>query len=130
MRFRWSDVKIKDNTYDTKKVIFGVWKFLLWPLLALQSNSAQRSKTSMNVRLYLSLSVANHDRNEIFDPCPYMILVVNITLYLISTCVRLSRSYIEFLLCSTGHYNYRVLIGLLNRRLLEPPLVAGLSGLE
>ena len=57
-----------------------------------------------------------------------MILVVNLTLYLISTCVRLSRSYIEFLLCSTGHYSYRVSIGLLDQRLSEPQLVAGLSG--
>ena len=32
MRFRWSDVEIKANTHEAKKVIFREWKFVLWPL--------------------------------------------------------------------------------------------------
>ena len=102
MRVWWSDVEIIASTYDAKKIIFGEWKCVLWPLWALQSNGEKRSKKSMNVCSYWSSSITNHFRKNIFQPCFYMILVLNLTLYLIYTCIMLSRSYIEF--CTAPPY--------------------------
>ena len=135
MRFWWSDVEIKVNTYyDAKQVIFRVWKFVLWRLWALQSNGEQRSKVNMNVRLYWSLFVSNHGRNEIFKPCFYMILVLNLTLYLIYTCIRLSIGYIEFWTAPSYIIITRCSLGIcrptitgkwvyLDQRTLEPLLI-------